>query len=76
MSLLEQARAERDRLNKVIELLEGSEKPTRTAATPKRVAGKSSPASKAYWTPQRRAEMSRRIKALNAKKKGASAKKA
>jgi len=67
MSLLEQAKAERDRLNKVIALLEADTQ-TATPSAP-RAKGKNSPASKDYWTPQRRAEMSRRIKALNAAKK-------
>lgn len=73
MSLLEQAKAERDRLNKVIELLEGGDKPAKAA--PKRAAGKNSPTSKSYWTPERRRQMSLKIKALQ-KKKPQGAKKA
>ncbi len=67
MDLLAIAKAERARLDKVIALLEADAQ-TATPSAP-RAKGKNSPASKAYWTPQRRAEMSRRIKALNAKKK-------
>jgi hypothetical protein len=71
MDLLSIAKAERARLDRVIALLEsGAEKPTASAA-PRKPKSRASPASKAYWTPQRRAEMSRRIKALNAKKKKA-----
>jgi hypothetical protein len=66
MDLLKLAKEERARLDRVIALLEsGAEKPT--AAAPAKAA--KGPANKAYWTPQRRKEMSDRIKALNAKKK-------
>jgi hypothetical protein len=72
MDLLKLAKEERARLDKVITLLESGAAPTPTPSTP-RAKGKNSPASKAYWTPQRRKQMSDRIKALNAKKKKAKA---
>jgi hypothetical protein len=67
MDLLAIAKAERAKLDEVIALLEADAQ-TATPSVP-RAKGKNCPASKAYWTPQRRAEMSRRIKALNAAKK-------
>jgi hypothetical protein len=67
MDLLAIAKAERAKLDEVIALLEADAQ-TATPSVP-RAKGKNSPSSKAYWTPQRRAEMSRRIKALNAAKK-------
>jgi hypothetical protein len=73
MDLLTLAKQERDRIgkelarvNKIIAMLDGGE--GQVASKPK---PKSSSASKAYWTPQRRAAMSRKIKALQAKKKKA-----
>ena len=68
MDLLKLAKEERARLDKVIALLESGAAPTSTPSAP-RARGKNSPSSKAYWTPARRAEMSRRIKELNKKKK-------
>jgi hypothetical protein len=70
MDLLAQARAERDRWTKIVELLEASPSP---AATTK--SKKNSPTSKSYWTPARRKAMSDKIKALQ-KKKPQAAKKA
>jgi hypothetical protein len=64
MSLLEQARAERDRWAKIVALLEAAPSASAPSAKPK----KNSPTSKSYWTPARRAEMSRKIKALQKKK--------
>lgn len=73
MDLLTLAKQERDRIgkelarvNKVIATLEGGN--SQAASKPKT---KNSSASKAYWTPQRRAAMSRKMKALQAKKKKA-----
>lgn len=76
MDLLRLAREERDRLDKVINLLESGAEKT-TAASPAKKPGKNSPTNKSYWTPQRRAAMSKKIKALQAgKKKPQAAKKA
>jgi hypothetical protein len=71
MDLLAQAKAERDRWAKIVALLEAAP----TAAAAPKTKSKANPASKSYWTPQRRAEMSRKIKALQ-KKKPQAAKKA
>jgi hypothetical protein len=74
MSLLEQARAERDRWTKIVDLLEAS--PSTSTTPSKAKPGKTSPTSRSYWTPARRAEMSKKIKALQGKKKPQAAKKA
>jgi len=71
MTLLEQAKAERDRWAKIVELLEASPSAAATTSKPK----KNSPTSKSYWTPARRKAMSDKIKALQ-KKKPQAAKKA
>lgn len=67
MTLLEQARAERDRWAKIVELLEAA--PSTPAASPAKAKAKNNPAGKAYWTPARRKAMSLKIKALAKKKK-------
>lgn len=65
---LSQAKAELARWQKIVELLEAGPSPTPSSAKPK-AKSKINPAGKAYWTPARRAEMSRKIKALAKKKK-------
>lgn len=71
MDLLAIAKAERARLDKVIALLE-AEAETATS-TKRKPASKASSASREYWTPTRRKQMSRKIKAVQAKKKKAGA---
>ena len=73
MDLLTQARAERDRWAKIVTLLEAA--PTSAAAPNRKTKSKAKRAAKSYWTPERRAAMSRKIKALQ-KKKPQAAKKA
>ena len=64
MNLLQQAKIERDKLNKVIALLEGtSTTATTTSTSPK----KGKPGRK--WTDAEKKAMSVRIKALNAAKR-------
>jgi hypothetical protein len=74
MDLLALAKAERDRLDKVIALLESGAEKT-TAAPARKTKSKNSPTSKSYWTPERRRQMSLKIKGLQ-KKKAQAAKKA
>ena len=62
MNLLAQAKLERDRLNKVIALLEGTATTATTASPNKGKPGR-------RWTQAEKDAMSRKIKALNAKKK-------
>jgi hypothetical protein len=69
MDLLTQARAERDHWAKIVALLEAAPSTTPGPSQRLKPQSKTSPSSKAYWTPKRRKEMSDRIKALNAKKK-------
>jgi len=70
MDLLTQARAERDRWAKIVALLEAA-----PAVPNRKTKSKVNSASKSYWTPERRAAMSKKIKALQ-KKKPQAAKKA
>jgi hypothetical protein len=63
MGLLEQAKLERDRLNKVIALLEG------TTTTPTAKPAKSTKTHGHRWTTAERKAMSDKQKALWAKKK-------
>lgn len=67
MDLLAIAKAERARLDKVIALLEADA----ATSTPAKAKTKGNLASREYWTPARRKAMSRKMKALAAKKKKA-----
>lgn len=72
--LLAQAKAELARWQKIVELLQAA--PSTPAASSTKPKGKGNPASREYWTAERRAKMSKKLKAVAARRKKAAPSKA